>query len=329
MQVEGSLSKLYNNWKSVLAKCVANLEAHIDFEETDTLEYGLIHQVRKDVEKLIQDIEKHLSDGRRGEILRFGVKTIILGEPNVGKSSLFNILCQKNAAIVTPIEGTTRDILEVTLDIEGYPVVIADTAGLRSETSDLIEKEGILKALQLFEISDLVLLVIDFQRFLEWSKRRNTISFKVYVQEYISSLNIGIIYENNQFNKPCVLVVNKSDLIIGKINFDVDQIIFVSCRTGEGIKSLVDNIAEQLRILCGEPNQEHPSLSQIRHRQHLNDCLTYLRLVFDENSSEESSDIVLMAEYLRKSLRCLGKLVGSVTTEQLLDMIFKDFCIGK
>ncbi|KAJ8911652.1 hypothetical protein NQ315_005998 [Exocentrus adspersus] len=172
LQTQGSLSKVYNKWKNALIKCVASIEAHIDFDETDTLELNLLQVMMEDVKNLSNEIQNHLLDGHKGEILRTGVKTVIIGEPNVGKSSLLNILCKRPAAIVTPIEGTTRDILEVTLNIGGYPLVLADTAGLRSKTEDLVEKEGISRALQLYEKADLVLLIIDSEKYVKWKKRK-------------------------------------------------------------------------------------------------------------------------------------------------------------
>nr|CAI5833883.1 unnamed protein product [Callosobruchus analis] len=306
LQSQGALSKLYNRWKQSLTSCVAHIEAQIDFEETETLELGLLEAVSKNVQKLVEEIERHINDGRKGEMLRQGVKTIILGEPNVGKSSILNLLCQRPAAIVTPFEGTTRDVLEITLNIGGYPLVIADTAGLRSETADQIEKEGIRRALELLDKCNLVLLVVDLEKYLKCEKDRNDL-----------------------FSKQCILVLNKVDLLHSTVDIDINNTVMLSCRTERGVSELTNILSDKLKALCGEPTEEHPSLNQVRHRQHLMDCVSYLKTFLKECSEGDARDLVIMAEYLRKALRHLGKLVGHVSSEQLLDIIFNEFCIGK
>uniref|UniRef100_A0A6P7GVV3 tRNA modification GTPase GTPBP3, mitochondrial isoform X1 n=2 Tax=Diabrotica virgifera virgifera TaxID=50390 RepID=A0A6P7GVV3_DIAVI len=333
LQSQGSLSKLYNKWRTTLIRNVAHVEAHIDFEETETMDFGIIDSVKHDIEKLVKDIETHLADGRKGEILRCGVRTVILGEPNVGKSSLLNLLCHRPAAIVTPIEGTTRDILEVTLNIGGYPLVLADTAGLRSDSIDVVEKEGISRALQLYEKSDLVILVVDSERYLRWKNDHADKSFKDYLVDYLEKLKLSDLLKSTNasdihFNKQCILVFNKADLSEENIDVDMKTCVSISCITESGIPTLIESISSHLKDLCAEPTAEHPSMNQIRHRQHLTDCLKHLRL-FIKSSDNHNQDLVIMAEHLRRSLKHLGKLLGKVTTEDLLDVIFKDFCIGK
>nr|XP_023024392.1 tRNA modification GTPase GTPBP3, mitochondrial isoform X1 [Leptinotarsa decemlineata] len=338
LQTEGSLSKLYNRWKGKLTNSVAHLEAHIDFEETETLEHNIIQTVTKNVEVLAKEIDEHLTDGRKGEILRSGVKTVILGEPNVGKSSLLNLLCQRPAAIVTPIEGTTRDVLEVTLNIAGYPLVLADTAGLNVTTKDVVEKEGIQRALKMYGKSNLVILVIDSGKYAKATEQNMSTDFDNYIKKYIEKLKIPDLMNTSEddrtisFNKHCIVVLNKSDMLGREFEIDEERFVKMSCRTEEGVPNLINRLTEKLKILCGEPSEEHPSMNQIRHRQHLTDCLHCLQIFLDKINLEfqnESHDLVLMAEYLRKSLRHLGKLTGNVTTDHLLDVIFKDFCIGK
>lgn len=253
---------------------MAYIEAHIDFEETDTLEEGLIVQVTRDVQDLTNELRSHLADGRRGEILRNGVKTIILGEPNVGKSSVLNLLCkfinqklykivgvfiykilgQRPAAIVTPIAGTTRDVLEVTLNIRGYPLVLADTAGLRSKTEDLIEREGIHRTLNLFEKSDLILLVIDAQKYETWKENNSKRSFVDYLREYTESLKLtkllNVSGNHNLFTKECLIVINKTDLVnIEATSIHDEHVLKLSCKTEDGVIDLVNSIAERLKIM--------------------------------------------------------------------------------
>ncbi|RZB39267.1 tRNA modification GTPase GTPBP3, mitochondrial, partial [Asbolus verrucosus] len=318
LQTQGALSKLYNKWRKVLLKSVAHVEAHIDFEETETIDEGVLDSVIEEVIKLKQEIQQHLNDGRKGELLRTGVKTVILGEPNVGKSSLLNLLCKKPAAIVTPIEGTTRDILEVTLNIDGYPLVLADTAGLRSDTDDVIEKEGISRAMQSYEAADLIILVIDSQKYVQWLNANANSNVVDYLKYYIKILALNDLIKS--------MVFNKLDLVKSELKLECSQeVTCLSCKYEEGVSNLVENVKNKLKILCGEPSAEHPSMNQARHRQHLSNCLECLNLFLKDSGS----DTVLMAEYLRKSLKHLGYLVGVTTTEQLLDVIFKDFCIGK
>ncbi|XP_063928457.1 tRNA modification GTPase GTPBP3, mitochondrial isoform X2 [Zophobas morio] len=330
LQTQGALSKLYNKWRGVLVKSVAHVEAHIDFEETETIDEGVLEKVVSDVTQLKDEIESHLADGRKGELLRTGVKTVILGEPNVGKSSLLNLLCKRPAAIVTPIEGTTRDILEVTLNIGGYPLVLADTAGLREETHDVIEKEGINRALQNYKNSDLVILVVDSQKYLQWVQCNTSCTVIDFLKLYVNKLGLSDLVSNEKyefeglFTKHCLIVFNKLDLVQTEVTFDNKNINFLSCKNEEGVPNLVDSMTQKLKILCGEPSEDHPSMNQMRHRQHLSQCLSCLSTFLTT-----SSDTVLMAEHLRKALRHLGHLVGVTTTEQLLDVIFKDFCIGK
>lgn len=161
MQANGSLSKLYKSWTDRLLKCTANIEAYIDFSEDQNIESNILSNLELEIIKLEQDISKHLKDGRKGELLRHGVRTVILGAPNVGKSSFMNKICCKPISIVTHIAGTTRDIIETSFNIAGYPVIFADTAGLRTNTKDIVETEGISRAIQYANTADLIILIID------------------------------------------------------------------------------------------------------------------------------------------------------------------------
>ncbi|CAG9857103.1 unnamed protein product [Phyllotreta striolata] len=329
LQSQGSLSKLYGKWRSTLKHCMAHIEAYIDFEETETLETGIIESVRRDIEKLAEELKAHLSNGRRGEILRNGVKTVILGEPNAGKSSLLNLLCARPAAIVTPIPGTTRDVLEVTLNIDGYPLVLADTAGLRARTEDLIEQEGIHRAIQLYHKSDFVILVINVERYLKWKQQHTNGSLKDYIVQYVDGLNLPKFFidrKNLISTKPCVMVFNKIDLADRSEYIQGENYLSISCTKETGVDDLIRTISQHLKRICGEPSAEHPSMNQLRHREHLGACLGHLESFLAQHQRQ---DTVLMAEHLRKSMHQLGKLVGSVTAEELLDVIFRDFCVGK
>ncbi|KAL1492629.1 hypothetical protein ABEB36_010861 [Hypothenemus hampei] len=325
LQSTGSLSKSYKKWKDLLKQSLANIEADIDFAETETLDYGLLEKVEQNIKNLCKELENHLNDGCKGELLRNGVKTVILGEPNAGKSSLLNLLCHRPASIVTPISGTTRDVIEVTLNIGGYPLVLADTAGLNINSQDVIEIEGMNRARDLYRKADLIILVVNIQSYSSVQERY--VSFNDYLKNYISDLGLS----DMNFRKNCIIILNKIDLDTRNLSANIcdKNVVKLSCKSEEGIIDLIDILTKHLKVLCGEPTQEHPSMNQLRHRQELEKCYHNLQRFLKESERKESPDTVIMAEYIRKALRNLGKLIGEVTSEEILDIIFKDFCIGK
>lgn len=210
--------------------------------------------------------------------------------------------------------------MEVMLDIGGYPLVLADTAGLRSHTSDVIEKEGISRTKQYYETADLILLVIDCLSY-STSRQPAQYSFEDFLDSQFEKFGV-----ENSMNIPKVVILNKSDLV--KNIDESTKYCVVSCKNETGFEVLVEEITEKLKELCGEPAREHPCMNQERHRQHLTNCLDSINQ-FLERCGERNADTVLMAEDLRRALSSLGRLTGIVTSEEVLDVIFKDFCIGK
>ncbi|KAJ9600798.1 hypothetical protein L9F63_001010 [Diploptera punctata] len=303
---------------------MAHVEAYIDFSEDENIEENVLETVEENIKNLRSNIQKHLADGRCGERLRDGVRTVIVGEPNVGKSSLLNLLCERPAAIVTPIAGTTRDVVEINMNIGGYPVIIADTAGLRFNTQDLVEQEGMTRARIHTENADLVIIVIDVTKYVKQHKNNN-LSFISFIYNYIKELKLDTILLK--------FVVNKMDMLeedwkhVKDVWKQYEGVVALSCRTEDGVPQLLDKLTDRLTKLCGKPSRELPCLTQARHRKHLTDCVMcldeYLRICID------GGDSVLAAQQLRKALRQIGKITGHVSTEQILDVIFKDFCIGK
>ncbi|XP_018329105.1 tRNA modification GTPase GTPBP3, mitochondrial [Agrilus planipennis] len=321
LQSEGILSNMYNSWRDILIKSLAHVEAHIDFEETEEFDEQILQNIFADIRKLKAEISRHLEDGCKGERLRNGVKAVIIGETNAGKSSFFNILCKKPASIVTPIEGTTRDVIEINVDINGYPVILTDTAGLRSETKDIVEQEGIQRAIFQINQADLLIYMVDIEKLLNSGCKT--------VKEYIDRINEFKIKHSH--SKETIIILNKIDLIHKRKDrmsdlLDKENCLLVSCKDKDGFSAVTNKLTEKLRSLCLNPNKEHPSMTHIRHRKHLTDCLTFL-----ENFEEEinTAHVVLFAENLRQAVYHLGQLTGRVTNEQILDIIFKDFCIGK
>ncbi|KAG8035805.1 hypothetical protein G9C98_001461 [Cotesia typhae] len=314
LQADGSLSKLYNSWKKKLSTSLANIEAYIDFGEDDNIEQNVLEKCNETIRTLVADISQHLADGRRGEILRTGVRTVIIGQPNVGKSSLLNYLACRNAAIVTPIAGTTRDIVELSTNISGYPVILADTAGLVTVTEDIVEKEGIKRARSYATTADFIILMIDVSNFLSSEK-----SFGDYLHHYVDQLEISDLIKEKRGN--FIIIVNKIDLVKCddyKVINDLREYgaIPISCDKEDGFTDL-----------CGNPSRENPTISQARHRIHLKTCIDYLNNYLGVVNNYEY-DMVIAAQQIRFAMRELGKITGHVSSEEILDIIFKNFCIG-
>ncbi|XP_050422789.1 tRNA modification GTPase GTPBP3, mitochondrial [Adelges cooleyi] len=321
MQLEGSLRQLYSSWRRILLENLANVEAYIDFSETDNIEDSVMVNVRSSLQKLSTDIQVHLSDNRSGELLRDGVKVAIIGAPNTGKSSFLNFMSNREAAIVTDMPGTTRDLVQVSLDVSGYSVILTDTAGIRTETVDVIEEIGIKKAIDQARVADLVILIADVQHIL----RANDIN--VWFQEYSAKMNVDL-------NK-CLVFVNKVDtLSIGQVNklktllkSSSLELCFGSCITNKGLTKVMAAFEKSLIELCGKPNFEHPRCSQARHRYYLEMALADVKKYLEDSKQDVNVDVA--AEHLRRATLQVGRITGHVSTEEMLNVIFSKFCIGK
>ena len=301
-QTEGRLGELYEGWRAVLTGALAHLEADIDFAEDEDLPDGLARGVVDDLATLQGAIAGHFADGHRGERLRDGVYVVILGPPNAGKSSLLNILARRDAAIVSAIAGTTRDVIEVHLDLSGVPVIIADTAGLRA-AADEIEDEGVRRALDRAAAADLKIVMADARAWPE-----------------VDGQTLELIDQNS------LVVVNKIDLqALGEAGQVAGKAVYpVSLETGAGLPELV---AELTRIVAARFGlAAAPGLTRQRHRAALEACLAALErfLAAPQNAAPE-----LAAEDIRLAARALGRITGQIDVEDLLDIVFRDFCIGK
>jgi tRNA modification GTPase len=310
LQMGGHLSRLYHDWAKELTKALAYVEAIIDFPDEDVPDTETA-KAKPAIETLQRELAVHLNDGRKGERLRNGIELAVIGAPNAGKSSLVNLLAQRDIAIVSDIAGTTRDVIEAHLNLGGYPVIISDTAGLRPDQisekgQEGIESEGIQRALQKAKTADIRLLVFDG------------------TSAEADSYSLDLIDDN------AVVIVNKADVHNGDKNlFHVKQDalqghepLFISVTSGQGIGELIEHltvkIAEKFSV-----SRETPSLTRERHRQHLEQCQKYLSHALAQSQPE------LMAQDLRFAVNTLGRITGRVDVEDLLDVIFKDFCIGK
>ena len=292
-QMQGCLGSLYENWRQALIHDMAYLEAFIDFPEED-IPLEKMDLIDRGIQELIEKISTHLADNKRGERLRNGFQIAIVGEPNVGKSSLINLLSKRDVAIVSDIAGTTRDVVESYLDIDGFPVCLADTAGLR-ESQEVIEAEGIKRAVRKAECSDLILHVCDVSSYPN----------KDPLPEELSNI-------------PVITVWNKVDIVHRK---SAEGEIFMSAKTGEGFSLLQNAVSMFLKENFAPDNTG--VITRERYRKALQDCVLSLK------SALMAPEIELKAEDLRLSARALGRIVGKIETDELLDVVFRDFCIGK
>lgn len=297
-QMQGALGGLYEGWRQRLLADLAHMEAAIDFADEDLPE-GLIAEVSCDVAALQDEMVAHMADGRRGERLRDGVQVAIIGPPNAGKSSLLNLLARREAAIVAETAGTTRDVIEVHLDLGGVPAVVADTAGLR-DGGDAIESEGVRRATARAAEADLKVAVFDATRWPETDGRTAAL-----------------------VDKDTLVVVNKVDVASPRPPLVVRGIegLAVSVKTGAGIDDLVARLTAAVAARC--PAAGGPAMTRARHRQALEECVAALVRFGAAGGAE------LAAEDLRLATRALGRITGRVDVEDMLDVIFRDFCIGK
>ncbi len=307
-QRRGALSGVYEGWRARLIEAAALMEAEIDFPDED-LPGELSRRAGPILQALADDIARHLDDTHRGERIRDGFRIAIIGPPNAGKSSLLNALAQREAAIVSDIPGTTRDVVEVRLVLAGFPVWIADTAGLR-EAADAIEAEGVRRALARAEEADLRIGVVD------GSGAEGEADA---VHEHLRSHDL--------------LVITKRDL--GTMGYGFSEALeisdstgrgeppWVSAKTGEGVPELTAHLVERVAEALGR--EEAPVLTRARHRRLVEEARDALLRAIPALSAGPE----LAAEDVRRAAHAIGRLTGRIDVEDLLEEIFSSFCIGK
>ena len=298
--MKGKSSKKFNELREKLLKLLSFVEAKIDFPEEDLPEENL-KKIKQDSSEVLNEINKILNDQKVGEIIREGFKIAIVGPTNAGKSSLLNNLSNREVAIVSEIAGTTRDVVEAHLNIDGYPVIISDTAGIR-DSKDEIEKKGIKLSLNKAENADLRLVVVDAK-------------------------NIDLSgFFKDLLKKDSILVVNKSDLLRGKLEPEIHKLnhVLISLKDNLNIDKLIFKIKNNLKNKF--ISEEDILITRERHRQHLVQCAVHLKNFSNKN---DKKDFDKAAEDLRLATRHLGMIVGKVDVEEILGSIFNDFCIGK
>ncbi len=298
--MNGKSADQFNLLREKLLKILSHIEAKIDFPDEE-LPNNVLEKIKITLDEVIIKIKKILNDQKVGERIREGFKIAILGPTNAGKSSLMNHLSNRDVAIVSEIAGTTRDVIETHLNIDGYPVIISDTAGIRDSKNE-IEKKGIKLSLNRAKEADLKLVVVDAKNL-----------------DFTDVLK-GLLDDN------AILVINKSDLLENDIDPKIKKInhVLISIKENTNIEELILKIKNNLKnkFIMGEDIL----ITRERHRQHLQKCLDYLN---NFNQKKEVEDFDKAAEDLRLATRHLGMIVGKVDVEEILGSIFNDFCIGK
>jgi tRNA modification GTPase len=298
--MNGKSADEFNFLRKKLLKILSYVEAKIDFPDED-LPNDILKEIKKSSDDVLKNIKKILNDQKVGERIREGFKIAILGPTNAGKSSLLNHLSNRDVAIVSEIAGTTRDVIETHLNIDGYPVIVSDTAGIRDSKNE-IEKKGIKLSLNRAEEADLKLVVVDAKNL-----------------DFTDVLK-GLLDQN------AILVINKSDLLKGDIDPEIKKLnhVLISIKENLNIDELILKIKNNLKNKF--ITSDDILITRERHRQHLEQCLEHLK---NFNKKNEVEDFDKAAEDLRLATRHLGMIVGKVDVEEILGSIFNDFCIGK
>lgn len=321
--MKGDTNLLFNEWRERILKNIALLTTVIDFGEDHDIEEvnNLFDNVNLDIKKLETEIENYLFKIKRSQILLDGIKVTLIGPPNAGKSSLLNILAQDDKAIVSSIAGTTRDAMEVPLDVGGYKIIVGDTAGIR-ESQDIIEQEGIKRAKKKSLESDINILILP-------ADDLNT------EKEFLSHA-IELIRNTD---KEYIVIINKSDLIISndkddileklskQLNISKDRFSFISCTNNEGIEKLIQNLTKRFKMVTFSDKEDPITISNRAKEILSNDVLFGFQEFY---KFREMDDIVMASEGLKSSVDGIGKITGeAIGIEEILGVVFSKFCIGK
>ena len=311
---QGEAARTFEGWRGLLMSAMAALEASIDFPDESDVPGEINLTALEPIEALAAELEAALGDAGRLKAVREGFRIAILGPPNAGKSSLMNRLARREAAIVSPIAGTTRDVVEVRLVLAGYPVWVADTAGLR-EASDVIEAEGVRRALERAEEADLRIWVADAS---EAASQRGDVSRETFPSAARSGL--GDVRPGD------LRVLNKADLM-GSAPPDAggEDVFVVSAKSGAGFDGLERRLAQIVRTRLDA--DEAPLVTRARHRELVEEALAAVERGLEGARIGIGAELV--SEDLRLAARALGRITGSIDAEDLLDRIFSQFCIGK
>lgn len=295
--MSGEFKKMCDDWREMLLKSQSLMEAYLDFPDEE-IPNEVIEKADSFRLNLVESLDKMLQDNRRGEILRSGISLVILGRPNVGKSTMMNYLSKRDIAIISDIEGTTRDILESHINIGGYPFILSDTAGIR-KTEDVIESEGVSRAINLAENADIKVVMLD-------PKNLN-------IEDSIKNIS----------DKNTIIVVNKIDLIDKNTIQEIQDkgIVPISLKSASGMDNLLKALIDKAKDVVDVGDDV--VITRARHRKHIEKARDAL------DNCDFRGDLVLCAEDLRIAAKELSCLTGVIDTEEILGEIFQNFCIGK
>ena len=319
-QMSGQLKSLYNKWREVVVDVMAQIEAYIDFPDDDIPESALKHATNS-VKELVDDIEKHLAVSEKAAVIMNGLQIAIGGAPNVGKSTLMNLLARQEVAIVSNIAGTTRDIIQVNMKINGIGITLYDTAGIHEKTRDSIEQEGIRRAKEKLKASDIKIYVVDI------------LNVDIEDENFLQNLQSQIMKNLNDSDmSSCIVLLNKCDAYreedqnimqeIANNNQALTTIPF-SASTGYNL----DQLLERIQDIISERYSIRDDMiitTQHRQKQKLLECLSHLK----------SFDLIgkpmeIAAQDIRLASSAMESIVGEITLDDVLDKIFSTFCIGK
>jgi tRNA modification GTPase len=326
LQSAGALRERFEGWRASLLRAMAYVEASLDFSDEGDIAESAFNEALPVVQGLVAELDRALADGRRGEILREGIRVAIVGAPNVGKSSLLNALAGREAAIVFDEPGTTRDIIEVALDLDGFPFVLHDTAGLR-DTPSAVEREGIRRALSAAADADVVVVMIDGStpHPVPLPMGEGTVwHAPSVIQGSPLPGGEGQGEGSEAQNKAVITVLNKTDLLQSKLEYQ-PGFILISAKTGEGLDTLKAALVSFARETFG--TAETPLITRARHRQEIERARAALAAFLACAEARDHPE--LAAEHLREAADALGRLTGRLDVEDVLGQIFSGFCVGK
>ncbi|KAA8494132.1 tRNA modification GTPase GTPBP3, mitochondrial [Porphyridium purpureum] len=326
-QMGGNLRVLYDSWRAQIIKCMANVEAVIDFgDDVDDDALDAMAPLLRDLEA---ELSAHVQDNRRGEIVRSGVRVAIVGAPNAGKSSLLNALAKRPAAIVSSVAGTTRDVIEVHLDVAGVAVILSDTAGIREETEDAIEQIGIERAKQALADADLVLHVVDV-------RQTDGASMRAFSDTQSDSVGVVTVFNKTDLSSEEERQVAAATM--QQLGRAKGSELWISCTTGAGMDAFQSAFETRVRELLwnnssgtGHECDASPTavITRARHRVHVENAIHSLRTFIHEFLEQNNLPLDIATEELRHAASELGQITGTIHTEDVLDIVFQDFCIGK
>lgn len=318
--VSGETSQRYSSWRQQLVKCLADVEAQIDFGEDEGIDSNSLKSSIQTIRQLKETIDEYKNESRRkSDVAKNGFQIVIIGEPNVGKSSLINRLAARDVSIVSKIEGTTRDVIEVVLNLNGHLITLCDTAGLRDtlckevgvSSQDSIEEEGIRRAKQRAQTADLIIFVVDASR------------------PSLDQLN-ELRRENQAID--VLIVVNKTDLVnpVEEKEWSLEADCLISCKNNQGIQEIEERIKDKIQSIYSDPQLGFMTERQESLLQQVSSSLSSFIDVIDREELDGSIDFVFLAHHLRRAAKGLSSLTETnITSEDVLDVIFRDFCIGK